>query len=379
MILYFFISLFISFLYTALIMRVWSSWTRMKTPKYNLQGRREHQFLSVIVVGRNEQEHISECLRSIANTNYPKQHFEILFVDDHSEDETVRLAESLEIEQLKILSLSNDPIQSSKLSFKKKAIQYAITQAQGDIVVCTDADCVVPIQWLSYIDFSMQQALVRLLVMPISFEKPESILSRFQSLDAMATSAFTSYGIKNSLFYSANGANLAFRKDLYDGLNVHEDFASGDDIFLVQAVADDYPESVKFLKSKNVIVKTYTEKTWGSFWNQRKRWATKSSAYSSKNLYKLQAGIFLFHLILCANIILGVTVNSIFLFIGLFQFLLKGIMDYLLLTNMADFFNQGKSLKLFLISFLLFTPYLLTMAYWAVFGGRYLWKGRDVK
>jgi len=305
-------------------MRVWSSWTRVKTPKYNLQGRRNHQFLSVIVVGRNEEEHIAGCLQSIGRSNYPKDRFEILFVDDHSDDKTLGIAESLDIDQLKIFSLSDDPSRTDGFSFKKKGIRFAVTQARGSIIVCTDADCVVPISWLSYIDFSMQQALVRLLVMPICYEKPETILSRFQSLDAMATTAFTAYGIKNSLFYSSNGANIAFRKDLIKGLDIHVNFASGDDIFLVQAIAKKYPESIKFLKSKHVIVKTYAEKTWASFWPQRKRWATKSSAYSSQGLYKLQAGIFLFHAILMTNIILGLIMNSLFLLIGLFQILLKG-------------------------------------------------------
>ncbi len=360
-------------------MRVWSSWQRMKTPNYNLQGRKDHQFVSVIVVGRNEEQHIATCLRSIANVRYPKDKFEILFVDDHSEDKTLELVNGLDVDQLKVLQLANDTHSLESKSFKKRAIRFALQHAQGELIACTDADCVVPTQWLSYIDYAMQQALVRMLVMPICFEEPESILGRFQSLDMMATMAFTGYGIKNGLFYSANGANLAFRKELYEAVDTREEFASGDDLFLVQAVGDLYPDGVKFLKSKQVIVQTNSEPSWALLRQQRKRWAAKSSGYASRGLYKLQIGIFLFNALIYAHLILGLTVNSLFLFIGLFQLFVKGIMDYLLLTNMADFFQQRKSLKWFLISFFLFAPYLFFMGFWAVVGGRVEWKGREVR
>lgn len=360
-------------------MRVWSSWQRMKTPKYHLQGRKDHQFISVIVVGRNEAQHIESCLRSIANTKYPPDKFEILFVDDHSEDNTLKLVTSLSIDQLKILELAKDTHSDDINSFKKRAIRFALRHAEGELIVCTDADCVVPIQWLPYIDYSMQQALIRMLVMPIRFEEPISILGRFQSLDMMATMAFTGYGIKNGLFYSANGANLAFRKELYETVDTNDKYASGDDLFLVQAISDRYPDGVKFLKSKQVIVQTTAERSWTLLGQQRRRWAAKSSGYASRGLYKLQVGIFLFNALICLHLILGLTVNSLFLFIGLFQLFVKGIMDYLLLTNMADFFQQRKSLKWFLISFFLFTPYLFLMAFWAVVGGTVVWKGREVR
>lgn len=357
-------------------MRVWSSWTRMKTPKYNLQGRKGHQFLTVVVIGKNNLEQITNCLQSIAQSNYPKDRFEILCVVDHLEDKIKAIAESLNIEQLEIISLSHDTDQTDKSSFKERAMQFALTHALGDIIVCTHADCVVPIQWLAYIDYSMQQALVRLLVMPICLEEPQSILSRFQSLIQLAMTAFSGYGIKNALYYTANHANLAFRKTLYEELSAIDQFASDGVNAFIQAVAAQYPEGVKFLKSRQVVVQTPSEKTWASFLTQRKRWATKSAGYIGKGLFKLQVYTFLFHVIICINVILGLTIDSMFLFIGLFQFLLKGIMDYLLLTNMADFFQQRKSLKFYLISFILFVPYLFVVVFFGSYGPKSSMEGQ---
>lgn len=360
-------------------MRVWTYWDLIHMSEYKLQTRSNHQFISVIVIGRNEEDTISDCLKSIANNHYPPDQFEIIFVDDHSDDQTVLRARHLEISQLRILHLSETDQSKHTNSFKKLGIQYALQHAKGEIIVSTDADCTVPKNWLGYIDFGMQQALIKMLVMPIRFTEKKSILNRFQSLDMMATMVFTGFGIHSRQFYSANGANIAFRKKIYKNIDLREDYASGDDMFLVQAMSQDYPEGVRYIKAIDLIVNTKAESSWTALFQQRKRWATKSKGYVDKRLVKLQAGVFLFNAMIVTNLVLGLTLNSFFLFIAGFQLLIKGIMDYLLLSNVAEFFNQNESLKLFLLSFFMFTPYMMLMGFWALIGGSYIWKGRKVE
>lgn len=360
-------------------MRVWSSWDRLHNANFRLQGRKEHQFISVIIVGRNEENSIVECLSSVDKNKYPSDRYEIIYVDDHSTDDTVKHVSELGIHNLKILNLSDYIQESQTTSFKKHAVQFALSKSEGEIIACTDADCIVPSNWLANIDFAMQQALIKMLVMPICFKTEKSIINRFQSLDMMATMAFTGYGIESKLFYSANGANMAFRKASYELIDIKEEYASGDDIFLIQALSKLHPDGIKFLKSKAVIVKTKAESSWKHLYEQRKRWVTKSKGYTKSNLYKIQVKLFLFNIIIVLNLILGLTLNSLFLFIALFQLLIKGIMDYLLLNNMSSFFNQNKSLKWFIVSFLIFTPYLILMGVLANFGNRYIWKDRKVQ
>ena len=380
MILYFCVNALLSFFYATLIMRVWTSWDRIHHSHFKLRNRKDHQFISIIVIGRNEQDSIQNCLQSIGKNNYPYNKFEILFVDDHSEDNTVAIASNLDIPQLSILNLSDFcKLKPSTNSYKKLGIQYAISLAKGDIIVCTDADCVVPENWLAYIDYSMQQALIKMLVMPITFTQEKSIINRFQSLDMMATIAFTGYGIQNKEFYSANGANMAFRKSIYPRNGLQEEYASGDDIFLVQHVSVAYPDGIKFLKASSVIVQTKAERSWTSLYMQRKRWVSKSKSYSDNKLYKTQVFIFAFNLVIMMNLLLGVTIHSLFFLIALFQFFIKGIMDYLLLSNMSIFFNQGRSLKLYLISLLLFTPFILLLGILALSSKSFEWKGRRVR
>ncbi len=44
--------------------------------------------LSVIVAAKNEEENINSLIDSFGNLNYPKENFEVIFVDDNSTDKT---------------------------------------------------------------------------------------------------------------------------------------------------------------------------------------------------------------------------------------------------------------------------------------------------
>jgi len=67
----------------------WSKVSKSVTPTA------DHKFVSIIIVARNEEQAILACLHSITTNNYPKEHYEIILMDDHSEDNTVALAESI--------------------------------------------------------------------------------------------------------------------------------------------------------------------------------------------------------------------------------------------------------------------------------------------
>ncbi len=357
-----------------LILKVTGYWQQAADISLAPNNTIPRKFISVIVIARNEAAHIEACLGSIVQNKYPQEDYEIILIDDHSEDRTVKRAQDLYIENLSIHSLANKP----KMSGKKAALQYAISQAKGDIIACTDADCQVEPQWLNIINQSLRLNSQSMITQLIAFDDQESILSRFQTLDLMATMAFSLYGINRKFYYTANGANMAFSKSAYQAGDLQSKMASGDDVFLIQAMAVRNPESVKFIKSRLSIVSTGVEKTISAFISQRKRWATKSKAYASSGLVKMQSFIFIFHLYIIINLIWGVLVWPIMIFTGLFALFLKGIADYLLLSEISQYYRQPKALKWYVLSFILFFPYIFFMAGAAVFGNRIKWKGREL-
>jgi cellulose synthase/poly-beta-1,6-N-acetylglucosamine synthase-like glycosyltransferase len=106
--------------------------------------------LSIIIPARNEAENIEQCIQSILQNNYPTHLFEIIVVDDHSEDNTANIVKEYAAQNVKLILLK-DFVTDKINSYKKKAIEVAITQASGTLIITTDADCIVPATWLQTI------------------------------------------------------------------------------------------------------------------------------------------------------------------------------------------------------------------------------------
>ena len=85
------ISLFLLLPYTALIIYYRQGWLQLKT--YNIPEPKitnNNTFISVIIAARNEEENIGNCIASIIKQTYPAHLFEVIVVDDHSNDSTAR-------------------------------------------------------------------------------------------------------------------------------------------------------------------------------------------------------------------------------------------------------------------------------------------------
>ena len=84
-------------------------------------------------------------LQSIQQLNYPAHLFEVIVVDDFSDDATVATAK--QHAGVKLIELK-ETLKEKINSYKKKAIEVGVEQAAGDFIVTTDADCAVPANWL---------------------------------------------------------------------------------------------------------------------------------------------------------------------------------------------------------------------------------------
>ena len=59
-------------------------------------------FVSTIIVVRNEREYIEKSLMSLINQDYPKERYEIIIVDDCSNDDTVNIIRKIQDERIYI-------------------------------------------------------------------------------------------------------------------------------------------------------------------------------------------------------------------------------------------------------------------------------------
>src|SRR5436189_2518985 len=169
--------------------------------------------ISVIIPARNEEENIGKLLTSLEKQSYPPHLFEIIVVDDHSADNTVDVVNGYSF--AKLIRLEFDNINS----YKKKAIETGIAAASGDLIVTTDADCIVPVNWLKTIGSFKEETNTVFIAAPVVLENESNLLQTFQALDFLVLQGITAASVQKRFHNMCNGANLAYEKKAFFEVN----------------------------------------------------------------------------------------------------------------------------------------------------------------
>ncbi len=342
--------------------------------------------ITVVVPARNESQNIVACLKSILENDYPPDLFEIIVVDDFSDDgtaeKTSQIAENQKV-SLRILRLADFVFPTENtISFKKKAIEIAIREASGEVILTTDADCEVPKNWLHGMAFAFEKnENVQMVAAPVLFFREQNFIEKFQTLDFAGMMGVTGAGIRLGFQRMGNGANLAYRRSAFfaaEGFSGNENRASGDDIFLMQKIAAANPQGILFLKNREMTVQTRAQPNIQSFVNQRIRWGSKNAAYSEKWVTAAVASVFFFCWTIIFNLILVFIFPEKIAPVLAVQIFVKLLADWFLLSEMCRFFNRRELLKIFLPSFWLHIFYIAVVGAASIFFKKYEWKGRRV-
>ncbi|RTL12551.1 MAG: glycosyltransferase [Flavobacteriaceae bacterium] len=327
---------------------------------------------TIVVPFRNERENLPNLLHSISLLHYPRELVEVILVDDDSND-SWKIEDGrwkFEIRLIKNERKSNSP--------KKDAIETAIQIAKNDWIITTDADCLVQKDWLTTFDQYIQENEVEMVASGVCYIPKSGFLSAFQNLDFLSLQGATigSFGINKP--FMCNGANFAYSKAFFKELNGfqgNETIASGDDVFLLQKAVLSTPKKVGFTLAKESIVATKPVENWTELFQQRVRWASKSTGYSSVYGKLLALIVFGGNLVWIMSFLLwliGLLDQNIFiLFVAL-----KFLIDFILLFKTANFFES--KLQYVLASSLLYPFFSVSVAVYSLFG-KYNWKGRNFK
>ncbi len=98
---------------------------------------RETPFVSILVPARNEERNIEACVRSLLGQDYPN--FELLVLDDESEDATGEILSRLQQEDRRLLILRGKPLPDGWLG-KNWACHQLAQAVRGTYLLFTDAD-----------------------------------------------------------------------------------------------------------------------------------------------------------------------------------------------------------------------------------------------
>ncbi|MES2761471.1 MAG: glycosyltransferase [Bacteroidota bacterium] len=332
-------------------------------------------FISIVMSARNEAETIEECLKQIIKQNFPKQFFELILIDDASEDNTYDLA-------LKILEqsdLSYQLIKQTSHKGKKHNITEAIQRSKGFAIITSDADVIYrnP-NWLLTISNYFKNHAPDMLIMPIDFETKPGFLAKSQIVENLALTAITAgyTGIQKPFLCS--GANLAFTKSAYDrvlGYRSHLHISSGEDVFLLEDLKK-INSRVHYVLMRELIVKTKPLTSFKSLFHQRVRWAYKAK-YNS-NALNLFAGF----IVLAANVLflalfVAILKKSVIIpYLSIFV-VAKCVFDFLLLFLASNFLGRSKYIWWLIPFECIYWTYALIIGITSIFL-KPLWKGKKI-
>ncbi|WP_026703426.1 glycosyltransferase family 2 protein [Flavobacterium soli] len=365
--------LFFAILLIYSIFIVWISYGFNKINLFEKLDVKPITKFSVIVPFRNEAENLPGLLYSFSQLNYPREHFEIVFINDNSDDDSVAVLENFTALSFSYQIINNERKSNSP---KKDAISTAIRFAENDWIITTDADCFIHPDWLSTFDNFIQKTNCEMIAGAVSYDAEGSFLHQFQQMDLMSLQGATigTFGIGKP--FMCNGANFGYTKKMFadlDGFEGNNGIASGDDVFLLQKAIRQFPEKVQYLKAFSAIVFTKPLNDWKSLFYQRVRWASKSSSYENGFGKMLALIVFAGNLAIVVSFFL--TLFSFFSFWNWYLlFALKIFVDFLLLYQTGKFI-QPRIVRHFVFSNLLYPFFSSAVAFYSLFG-KYEWKGR---
>ncbi|MGC9363047.1 MAG: glycosyltransferase [Fidelibacterota bacterium] len=356
--------------------------TGLRKVKPNNRLSDEYPPLAVIVAARNEERHIGNTVHSLSNQNYPDDRYEIVVVNDRSEDKTGEILEELKktVPNLRVISIVQCP---TGISPKKNALIEAVKTLTCPFILTTDADCVHHPDWLrSYaalIEENLGVATGITRFQQRTYRNGfECLWQNMQAIEYMSHQIVMAGAIGHNRGFTANGNNMIFNRQLYvdyENDALRRGIVSGDDFFIIQT-AEKRNYLLKFNLSTAGIVQTPPQRTLRAVINQRARWSSKIGRAKAEVLF-FSLNTFLYYL--------GLTIYpGLLLFFPSYGPLLLGLFgvkvfsDTLYMVYGYQKFGQKLNSLYYILMEIVHAPFIVIVAViGSLFG--FTWKGTRYK
>lgn len=214
------------------------NWRLFAAPRRRSWEKEDAPLVSVLVPARNEARRILPCLLSLVAQDYPN--YEIIVLDDHSEDDTARVV--MHFGFTREPGASRRLVEGNRLpdgwTGKSWACHQLATEARGDYLVFTDADTVHEAAALgAFVGHALktraallsawpwqitgtwsEQAVIPLVYVLLLGALPHYLLRRLQRRPEYARGASRA---SLETLGAANGQFMMFRRDAYETIGGH--------------------------------------------------------------------------------------------------------------------------------------------------------------
>tara|TARA_Y100000310_G_scaffold317308_1_gene370050 strand:- start:4006 stop:5244 length:1239 start_codon:yes stop_codon:yes gene_type:complete len=220
--------------------------------------------VSIIISAYNEEEKISDSIESLKSIDYPKKLYEVIVVNDGSEDKTREV-------MLKYAHEDNITFVDNKKNKGKAAcLNQGIEIAKGDYIACMDADSVVAEDILKktipyFKDKKMGSVTVSVLV-----KQTNNFLQKIIQIEYMlGLSLFLRVFSSFNCVHVTPGPFSIYRKSLLDKIGYFDVNNITEDLEIAYRI---HKSGYKIANCMNTCVKTITPGNLKSLYRQRKRW-----------------------------------------------------------------------------------------------------------
>lgn len=342
-------------------------------------GEPAGETFSVVVAARNEEKLIGRCLESILSQSISSDRYEVIVVDDRSDDATAAVVNEFMRchANLRLLRVTET---APGVSPKKWAVSRGVECSRNSIVVFTDADCVVPPSWLNAIDcsFTPDIGLVQGIT---SYMWPKEgmnrLFFRLQSLDFLSHGIVAAAAIGSNLPINSNANNFAFRRESFMEAGGYakgtEKVVSGDDDLLLQSIWRQGRRKIVFMMDRGGAVLTMPTLTVAALFGQRARWGSKTIHYRPRQVMLL-SGVFLFYCTIIVSFFAAAFDGRLGTLAVVMLFVKYGAECLLMVPGLRRFGHYDLAALLPLAS-LLQLPLVICAVICGVFG-RFTWKGQ---
>lgn len=356
-------------LYLVLVMALLAGWVRIRRQPMPPRTA-EPPAVSVVVAFRNEARHLDRLVQDLSGSAFPADRFEIILVNDHSEDKSAEIVEMLARSRNNVTLLHLPEGQTGK----KAALDRGIRQARFHIIATTDADCTLSKNWITCVASYFEDQKTMLLLGPVKLSDDGTFFGRLQVLEFVSVAATTAATVGLGHPVMANGANLAFRKEAFDAVGGYADnlsVASGDDEFLLRKILRRFPDGIRYLNYYEAAVSTPPQPDLSSFIHQRMRWAGKWRHNSDPVARSLAA----FILFAQVSFLFLLVRNVMHPGLSLSWVALKVLAEGVFIAWMSRFLDRSFNGWAFLLIQLFYPLYVLGIGIGSLFLP-YQWKGR---
>jgi glycosyltransferase involved in cell wall biosynthesis len=236
--------------------------------------------ISIIICAHNELENIQKIIPVFLGQNYAP--FELLIVDDRSEDGTYEYLDELKksVSNLKTVHIEATP---DTMDAKKYAITLGVKAASYPYLLFSDADCIpVSENWIHGMQSKFTECVS--IVLGISkYESKKGFLNYFIQFETLYTAMqYVSFAFKG-VAYMGVGRNLAYTKNIFfdnKGFHPYMDIVGGDDDLFIGKVSTNHNVSIAWEEESQTI--SIPKDTWGDYIHQKTRHLSVGKLYKPK-------------------------------------------------------------------------------------------------